>query len=105
GEFGFEGSIGVNFWLVTGTWVAVGVLRAQLVNQFGGLSRDAVITGENRPELGALLVPFLPALRELIADEPDLSDAELLALPRIRAELAARLAAHQRRSAERRVGK
>ncbi|MDP2778872.1 feruloyl-CoA synthase [Devosia sp.] len=94
--FYFDGRTAENFKLDTGTWVAVGVLRAQLVNQFGGLIRDAVITGENRPELGALLVPFLPALRELIADEPDLSDAELLAHPRIRAELAARLAAHQR---------
>src|SRR5690606_3662346 len=79
----------------TGTWVAVGVLRAQLVNQFGGLIRDAVITGENRPELGALVVPFMPVLREL-AGEPDLDDAAVLAHPKVRAALAERLAAHQR---------
>src|SRR5690606_29758373 len=54
------------------------------------------ISGENRPELGALVVPFMPALRELLADEPALSDAEVLAHPRVRAALAERLAAHQR---------
>ena len=94
--FYFDGRTAENFKLNTGTWVAVGVLRAQLVNQFGGLIRDAVITGENRAELGALLVPFMPALRALLAGSADLSDAALLADPRVRAALADRLAAHQR---------
>lgn len=93
--FYFDGRTAENFKLDTGTWVAVGVLRAQLVNQFGGLIRDAVITGENRPELGALVVPFMPALHEL-AGEPDLDDAAVLAHPKVRAALADRLAAHQR---------
>ncbi|KRA47414.1 feruloyl-CoA synthase [Devosia sp. Root635] len=98
GGFYFDGRTAENFKLDTGTWVAVGVLRAQLVNQFGGLIRDAVITGENRPELGALVVPFLPALRELLAGEPGLSDAAMLAHPKVRAALAERLAAHQRQA-------
>jgi feruloyl-CoA synthase len=93
--FYFDGRTAENFKLNTGTWVAVGVLRAQLVNQFGGLIRDAVITGENRAELGALAVPFMPVLREL-AGEPDLSDDAVLAHPRVRAALAEKLAAHQR---------
>lgn len=93
--FYFDGRTAENFKLDTGTWVAVGVLRAQLVNQFGGLIRDAVITGENRPELGALVVPFMPVLREL-AGEPDLDDAAVLAHPKVRAALVERLAAHQR---------
>ncbi|MGB3336048.1 MAG: feruloyl-CoA synthase [Devosia sp.] len=96
--FYFDGRTAENFKLNTGTWVAVGVLRAQLVNQFGGLIRDAVITGENRAELGALLVPFMPALRELVAERPDLSDAAVLAHPRARAALADLLAAHQRQA-------
>ena len=95
--FYFDGRTAENFKLDTGTWVAVGVLRAQLVNQFGGLIRDAVITGENRPELGALVVPFMPVLRELAGD-PDLDDAAVLAHPKVRAALAERLATHQRQA-------
>ena len=96
--FYFDGRTAENFKLQTGTWVAVGVLRAQLVNQFGGLIRDAVITGESRAELGALAVPFMPALRELVAGEPDLSDEAVIAHPKVRAAIAARLLEHQRQS-------
>ncbi len=95
--FYFDGRTAENFKLQTGTWVAVGVLRAQLVNQLGGLIRDAVITGENRAELGALAVPFVPALRQLIG-EPDLSDEEVIAHPAVRAAIAARLSEHQRQA-------
>ena len=55
--FFFDGRIAENFKLVTGTWVAVGALRAALVDALGGLVRAAVILGEDRAELGALLVP------------------------------------------------
>ncbi|MDR6816356.1 feruloyl-CoA synthase [Neorhizobium sp. 2083] len=96
--FYFDGRTAENFKLQTGTWVAVGVLRAQLVNQFGGLIRDAVITGENRAELGALAVPFMPALRELIGGETDLSDEAVVAHPKVRAAIAERLKDHQRQS-------
>ncbi|MBD0415365.1 feruloyl-CoA synthase [Oryzicola mucosus] len=95
--FYFDGRIAENFKLDTGTWVAVGKLRAQLVDQFGGLIRDAVIAGENREELGALAVPFMPALRNLAGDA-DLSDEAVLSHPRVRAELAARLRDHQRQA-------
>lgn len=95
--FYFDGRTAENFKLQTGTWVAVGVLRAQLVNQFGGLIRDAVITGENRAELGALAVPFIPALRQLIA-EHGLSDEDVIAHPTVRAAIAARLSEHQRQA-------
>ena len=54
--FFFDGRIAENFKLGTGTWVAVGAVRTALVNQLGGLIRDAVIVGENESELGALLL-------------------------------------------------
>lgn len=94
--FYFDGRIAENFKLQTGTWVAVGLLRAQIVNQFSGLIRDAVITGENRSELGALLVPFMPALRELVPHSLGMSDAEIIDHPNVRAKLAAKLGEHQR---------
>ena len=54
--FFFDGRIAENFKLTTGTWVAVGSVRAALVDAMGGLVADAVIVGENEAELGALLV-------------------------------------------------
>jgi feruloyl-CoA synthase len=92
--FFFDGRLAENFKLDTGTWVAVGALRARLVNELGGLVRDAVIAGENRHELGALLVPFWPALRALVQGEPALSDKEILTHPAVSARLAEHLSAH-----------
>ncbi|MGP9789220.1 feruloyl-CoA synthase [Roseinatronobacter sp. NSM] len=54
--FYFDGRVAENFKLSTGTWVSVGSVRAALVDAMGGLIRDAVIVGENQPELGALLL-------------------------------------------------
>ncbi len=94
--FFFDGRTAENFKLQTGTWVSVGKLRAQLVDQFGGLIRDAVITGADREELGALVVPFLPALRTLVPGGEGMSDAEILAHPEVHAALAEKLAGHAR---------
>jgi len=95
--FYFAGRTAENFKLMTGTWVAVGQLRAQLVDQFGGLIRDAVITGENRSELGALVLPFMPALRALLPEaDRELPDEEVYRHPAVRKALAEKLAEHQK---------
>jgi len=97
--FYFAGRTAENFKLQTGTWVAVGQLRAQLVDQFGGLIRDAVITGENRTELGALVVPFFPALRALLPQEDkSISDEQVISHQAVRRALAEKLARHQRQA-------
>ena len=54
--FFFDGRTAENFKLGTGTWVAVGALRASMIDHFGGLIRDAVIVGEGREHLGAILI-------------------------------------------------
>ena len=54
--FYFDGRIGENFKLATGTWVSVGAVRAKLVDSLDGLIKDAVIVGENETRLGALLI-------------------------------------------------
>jgi len=91
--FYFDGRLAENFKLNTGTWVAVGALRATLVNDLKGLGADAVIAGENREDLGALILPDWSALKAL-AGEPGLEGAALLAHPRVRAAAAEMLAAH-----------
>ncbi|WP_247647973.1 feruloyl-CoA synthase [Pannonibacter phragmitetus] len=96
--FFFDGRIAENFKLQTGTWVAVGPLRAQLVDQFAGLIRDAVITGENEAELGALVLLSLPAARKLIEGGEALDEVAVQAHPAVQAALAARLYRHQKQA-------
>ncbi|WP_238364723.1 feruloyl-CoA synthase [Mesobacterium pallidum] len=92
--FFFDGRVAENFKLGTGTWVAVGALRATLTNALGGLARDVVVVGEGHDELAALLVPFRPALEAAVAGGAEMSDAELIAHPEIRGKVAERLAAY-----------
>ena len=54
--FYFDGRIAENFKLATGTWVLVGPVRVALINAMEGLIRDAVIVGENKSELDALMI-------------------------------------------------
>ena len=64
----YRGRIAEDFKLSTGTWVHVGPLRARLIAQLAPLVRDAVIVGEGRSEIGALLVLAQPdAPRDAIA--------------------------------------
>ncbi len=91
--FFFDGRVAENFKLSTGTWVSVGALRAKLTDALGGLARDAVIVGEGEDSLGALLVPFRPAIEALVG-QAGLSDADLCAHPTLRATIAERLAAY-----------
>jgi feruloyl-CoA synthase len=90
--FLFDGRLAENFKLATGTWVAVGTLRAALVNALGGLISDAVIAGEERDDLRALLVPNWAKLREL-AGQPEAAPADLMALPAVIGAFADRLSA------------
>ncbi len=77
--FFFDGRVAENFKLTTGTWVAVGAVRAALVNAMDGLIRDAVITGENEAELGALLIPS-EKVRKMPRDDQRAILAEKLSL-------------------------
>ncbi len=91
--FFYAGRLAENFKLASGTWVLVGEVRAKLLRDLRGLARDAVIAGENREELGALLVPDLAGLRRIVGEEIG-ETAALLAHPAVRRALAERLSAH-----------
>jgi feruloyl-CoA synthase len=75
--FVFDGRIGEDFKLSTGTWVHVGELRRTIIAQFAPLLRDAVIAGHDRDEVTALLVPDLEACRRLWGDLSATDGAEL----------------------------
>jgi feruloyl-CoA synthase len=51
----FDGRVAEDFKLSTGTWVHVGALRVKLIAAGDPLIQDAVITGHDRNEIGALL--------------------------------------------------
>ncbi|MCB8840403.1 feruloyl-CoA synthase [Aurantimonas sp. VKM B-3413] len=96
--FFFDGRLAENFKLATGTWVPVGDVRAKLVNALGGLARDAAIAGEDRDEVGAILIPFMPAVRGLVPEEASLDDEKVLCHPRVRERLQKLLAEHAAKS-------
>jgi feruloyl-CoA synthase len=96
--FFFDGRTAENFKLQTGTWVAVGALRGQLVNDLNGLVRDAVIAGENQEDLAALVLPAIPAMRKLVPEEASLNDSQILKHETVRNKLSAALAEHIRQS-------
>jgi feruloyl-CoA synthase len=87
--FVFDGRVAEDFKLITGTWVSVGPLRAELITALAPLIRDCVITGHDRDSVGALLIPDLDACKAL-TNSPvgDLStDATLIAELRRRLEV------------------
>jgi len=55
----FDGRVAEDFKLATGTWVSVGAVRVKLIAAADPLIQDAVITGHDRNEVGALV--FLSA--------------------------------------------
>jgi feruloyl-CoA synthase len=63
----FDGRVAEDFKLTSGTWVHAGALRVKLIAAADPLIQDAVITGHDRTEVGALV--FLsPAARDLPAE-------------------------------------
>ncbi len=68
----FDGRIAEDFKLATGTFVSVGPMRARIIAAGAPYVQDAVITGLNLHEVGALIFPT-PAVRKLAglaADAP-----------------------------------
>jgi len=64
----FDGRVAEDFKLSTGTWVHVGAIRMKLIAAGDPIIQDAVITGHDRNEIGALI--FLsPAAKGLSQKE------------------------------------
>lgn len=81
----FDGRIAEDFKLTSGTWVHVGALRQRLIAACAPVVEDAVITGHDRDEVGALLFPSLNGCRKLCPDAPESAGiAELTARAEVR---------------------
>lgn len=93
----FDGRVAENFKLLTGTWVAVGVLRLDVLTYLTPLVADAAVTGENQEEVGLLAFANIPACQaELGADGEGLSPEQVVAHPKLHAILNDRLAAYNK---------
>jgi feruloyl-CoA synthase len=100
----FDGRTAEDFKLDTGTFVSVGPLRAKIILAGDPCVQDAVITGINRGEVGALLFPRPDECRRLAGVPADMPMPEVLHLPQMRAffqTLADRLWAESTGSANR----
>ncbi len=66
----FDGRLGENFKLSSGTWVHVGALRVALIAAAAPLADDIVVTGHDRDEIGLLVFPNVAACRSLCVELP-----------------------------------
>jgi feruloyl-CoA synthase len=92
----FDGRIGEDFKLASGTWVSVGPLRAELITILAPVAQDVVIAGLDAGFVTALVIPDVNACAKLLelAAAPDYT--ELAADQRLVAWLQQRLLAHAR---------
>ena len=81
----FDGRIAEDFKLATGTFVSVGPLRAKIIAAGAPYVQDAVITGINLNEVGALIFPT-PAVRALAGLPADAPLADVLESPPVQAQ-------------------
>ncbi|CAN5711442.1 feruloyl-CoA synthase [soil metagenome] len=72
----FDGRIAEDFKLNTGTWVHVGMLRAQIIAAGQGFIQDVVITGHDNEFIGAIVFAGLDHCKKIIgtANETSLTD-------------------------------
>jgi feruloyl-CoA synthase len=80
----FDGRIAEDFKLATGTFVSVGPLRARIIAAGAPYIQDAVITGLNLHEVGALIFPTM-RLRELAQAGPEAALADVVSHPAVAA--------------------
>ena len=64
----FDGRVTEDFKLDSGTWVSVGTLRPDLVAAASPYVMDAVIAGQDRPFIAALVWPSMAGMQALPAD-------------------------------------
>ncbi len=90
----FDGRVAENFKLTSGTWVHAGQLRLQAIAAASPVIQDAVVTGQDRGEIGLLAFASLDGCRSIAGAEGEIG--ELVRDPRVRETLRNGLAGHNR---------
>jgi feruloyl-CoA synthase len=92
--FAFDGRIAEDFKLSTGTWVHVGATRVKLIAAGDPLIQDAVITGHDRSEVGALVFVNAQAAKAGGLDDEGVRGHLLAAMQRFAEEAGAGSSTH-----------
>ena len=74
----FDGRIAEDFKLNTGTWVNVGILRAQIIAAGNGLIQDVVITGHDNEFIGAIVFAGLDHCNKITGLDNNTSPNDLI---------------------------
>ncbi|MFD2436352.1 feruloyl-CoA synthase [Modicisalibacter luteus] len=91
----FDGRLSENFKLITGTWVNVGVLRLQVIEDLAPVVQDVVIIGEGQGYLTGFVVLNPAGCAQQLGAGPDQDVATLSHSPALRDFLMERLTAHR----------
>ena len=83
----FDGRVAEDFKLVTGTFVSVGPMRAKIIAAGAPYLQDAVITGLNQRDVGAILIPALIPARRALGLSDTASLADVATHPKMRAAM------------------
>ena len=94
----FDGRVAEDFKLATGTWVSVGPLRLKFIAHCAPYVTDVIVAGHDRDDAAALVVPNLPACRELAGERTAAGAAEILMSPGVREKFTGLLAAFNRKA-------
>jgi feruloyl-CoA synthase len=92
----FDGRIGEDFKLASGTWVSVGPLRADLIGVLAPVAQDVVIAGLDAEFVAVLVIPDVDACAKLLTCAGTPTRAELASEPKLLAWIQQKLAAHAR---------
>ncbi|KON79891.1 feruloyl-CoA synthase [Azoarcus sp. PA01] len=90
----FDGRVGEDFKLLTGTWVHVGALRVKAIDALKPVAQDIVVTGHDRDDIGLLVFPNIPECRSLCPGLPaDAPVEQVLSNPAVLARVRLGMAA------------
>jgi len=90
----FDGRVGEDFKLLTGTWVHVGSLRVKGIDALKPVAQDIVVTGHDRDEIGFLVFPNVSECRSLCPGLPaDAPVEQVLSNPAVLARVRLGMAA------------
>lgn len=79
----FDGRVGEDFKLLTGTWVHVGSLRVKGIDALKPVAQDIVVTGHDLDEIGFLIFPNIPECRALTGLPADAPVEDVLSNPSV----------------------
>jgi len=90
----FDGRIGENFKLLSGTWVDVNRIRLDALAHLNPLARDVVVCGHGTDRIALLVFPNFDYCRTALGDTAKLNDAQIARHPRLGNIMAEALATH-----------